>query len=308
MKKLNQSEKKVLTLLEENARMPASKIAKKTRLSPEGVIKIINRLQEQKIIYKFNTKTNYSLMGQEIYPVHIKLNQINSEIIEKINKLIKKHNSCAWHIFTEGEYDLMMSFKVKSKQDKENMIQLLQKLGNYILDKEVSLALDSFEISKSFVKKKRQIFLTTNHLASQLELSKEEFQLLDLLKKNSRQTVLELAKKMNSTARIVAGMIKKMEKSGVISGFKIKINTALLGYQPCTALISLASYTKEELRKFITYCKYKEGIYYVIHQMGKYDFDIKIDAKDVNEFYQLVSEIRNEFSFIKKITTLISKY
>jgi len=248
------------------------------------------------------------MIGQEIYPMHIKLNQINKIIVEKIKKLLDKHYSCAWYIFTEGEYDLMLSFKVKSKQDKENMIQLLQKLGDYVLDKEVSLALDSFEISKSFVEKRRKIFLTTNHLASELQLSQEEVKLLELLKQNSRQTVLELAKKMNSTARIVTGMIKKMEKNGVVSGFKIKINTAKLGYQPCTALISLSSYTKEDLRKFITYCKYKEGIYYVIHQMGKYDFDLKIDAKDVTGFYRLVSEIRNEFPFIKKITTLISKY
>jgi Lrp/AsnC family transcriptional regulator, leucine-responsive regulatory protein len=308
MKKLNQSEKKVLTILEQNARMPASKIAKETRLSSEGVIKIINRLQERKIIYKFNTKINYSLMGQEIYPVHIKLNQINSEIIKKIKKIIQKHNSCAWHSFVEGEYDLMLSFKVKTKKDKEDMTKLLQELRDYILDKEVSLIIDSFEISKSFVKKQGKVFLTTNNLVEQIKLDSEELNLLNLLRKNSRQTVLELAKKLNSTARIVAGKIKKLEKSEIISGFKIKVNTALLGYQPCTALISLSSYTNEDLRKFITYCKYKEGIHYLIHQMGKYDINLTIDAININEFYQIVSEIRDEFPFIKKITTLISKF
>jgi Lrp/AsnC family transcriptional regulator, leucine-responsive regulatory protein len=306
--KLTLSEKKVLTLLEQNARTSATKIAKQTRLSPEGVLKIINRLQEREIIYKFNTKINYSLMGHEIYAVHIKLNQINSKIVDKIKKIIEKHKSCAWYSFVEGEYDLMLSFKIKTKEDKEDMIILLQIMGDYVLDKEVSLAIDSFEISKSFVEKERKVFLTTNNMAKPIDLSDKELELLALIKKNSRQTVMELSQKLNSTARIIAGKIKKLEKLGVISGFKTKVNTALLGYQPCTALISFLSYSKEDLRKFLTYCQYKEGIYYVIHQMGKYDFDLTIDAKDTNEFYQLVADIRDTFPFIKKITTLISKY
>ena len=109
---LSLTERKVLTLLEKDGRMPASKIAKKTRLSAEGVIKIIKRLQDRNIITKFNTKINYSRLGYRLYPIQIKLTERNKETIKKITNIIKSHPTCAWYIFCEGEYDLLLSFKI----------------------------------------------------------------------------------------------------------------------------------------------------------------------------------------------------
>ena len=83
-KLLNQSERKVLTLLEENCRLPANQIARKVRLSPEGVLKIIKRLEEAGIITRFNTKINYSRVGYKIYPVHIKLLRLNNKIMKEL--------------------------------------------------------------------------------------------------------------------------------------------------------------------------------------------------------------------------------
>ena len=85
---LSLTERKVLTLLEKDGRMPASKIAKKTRLSAEGVIKIIKRLQDRNIITKFNTKINYSRLGYRLYPIQIKLTERNKETIKKITNII----------------------------------------------------------------------------------------------------------------------------------------------------------------------------------------------------------------------------
>jgi DNA-binding Lrp family transcriptional regulator len=79
MKDLSQAEKKVLTLLEENCRLPANQIAKKIRLSTEGVLKIIDKFKENKIITKFNAKINYSRMGYKLYPVHIKLLKLSEK-------------------------------------------------------------------------------------------------------------------------------------------------------------------------------------------------------------------------------------
>jgi len=309
MKKLNQSERKVLTLLEENCRLPANQIAKKTRLSTEGVIKIINRLKEAGIITRFNTKVNYSRMGYKLYPVHVKLLRVNKEIIKEIKEIISKHKTCAWYNFCEGEYDLLLSFKIFSEKDKFDMNNMLQEISENILEKEVSIALYAFEISKFFLDKTRsnKLFPVHNDELEKVELTDQEIKLLEILKRNSRETVLNLAKKVNLSARVVTSKIKKLEKLGIITGYKTKISMAKLNYQPCIALLSLGKYSDQELRKFITYCQHKKGINYLLRQIGKYDIELTLDVKDVNDFYKLMDDIRETFPFIKKITTLIAK-
>lgn len=310
---LNQSEKKVLTLLEENCRLSANQIAKRTRLSPEGVLKIIHRLKKSGVITQFNTKINYSRMGYALYPVHIKLIKINPSIINQTKEIIARHKTCAWYTFCEGEYDLLLSFKIRSEKDKLDMNQLLWEISDNVSEKEISLVLYSFEISKSFLPSRkssqlsRQLFPTFDHDAQKVELSPEEMKILRILKANSREIVLNIAKEVHLSARVISSKIRKLEQLKVISGFKTKINTAALGSQPCIALISLGKYDETGLKKFITYCQQKEGINYLVRQIGKYDFELTIDVYSVHDFYHLMDEMRSEFPFLRKITTLIPK-
>lgn len=308
MKSLNKSERKVLDILEDNCRLPANQIAKKTRLSPEGVLKIIKRLERRKIITRFNTKINYSRIGYNIYPVHIKLLKLNDEIIKMIKQIVAKHKTCVWYAFCEGEYELLLSFKIFSEKDKHDMNQFLLDISDYVLEKEVSIVLYSFEISKSFLNQdKGNFFPTFNHDLDKLDLSENEMKILNILRKNSREKALDISKKVNISARVVSSKIKRLRESKVISGFKTKINTATLGFQPCIALISLGNYNERELRRFMIYCQQKRGINYLVRQIGKYDVELTIDVHDVNDFYKLMDDIRENFPFIKKITTLISK-
>lgn len=99
--------------------------------------------------------------------------------------------------------------------------------------------------------------------------------------------------------------MRKIEKGKVIAGFKTNYGNAWLS--ACVALIIIGKHEEKEYKQFMTYCQYKEGINYYVRQMGKYDLELTIDAKNTNEFYEIMDEIRNRFSFIKKITTLITK-
>ncbi len=309
MKDLSQAEKKVLTLLEENCRLPANQIAKKIRLSTEGVLKIIDKFKENKIITKFNAKINYSRMGYKLYPVHIKLLKLNKEIIKGIQDIISKHQSCAWHTFCEGEYDLLLSFKILTEKDKKDMNQLLLEMSDNILEKEVSTVLYAFEISKSFLEEEHntKLFSILNHELEKTELSEDEIKIINILRSNSRETIVNITKKVNLSARVISSKIKKLQKNQIISGFKTKINTAKLNFQPCIALISLGKYTNSELQKFKTYCQQKKEINYLVLQIGKYDIELTLDVTDTNNFYELIDDLREQFPFIKKITTLISK-
>jgi len=300
---MNISETKVLNILEENCRLPANQIAKKIHLSPEGVIKILQRLEEEKIILRYNTKVNYSIMGYRLYPVYIKLTKKDKETIKRIKHILNSYKACAWYNICEGEYDLMLSFKISNDEEKYEINKALQELNDIIQEKEISTVLYAFEMSKY----SNKTFTTLDVKAKKVNLSNEDLTIINILRKNAREPILNIAKQVHLSPRVVSQKIKKLQTLKVISGFKTKINTSLLNYQPCIALISLNKYSSIELNKFINYCKNKEGINYYVELVGKYDIELTFDVKNITEFYNLIDDIRNEFHFIKKITTLITK-
>ncbi len=309
MYKLNKSEKKVISLLEQDCRISSRQIAKKARLSTQGVIKIINRLIKKKIIIKFNTKINYTKIGYSINPVHIKLNKLNKEIADQIKNTLKKYKCCVWNTFAEGEYDLLLSFKILDHKEKLDMYDALLELSPHILEKDVSMVTNAFAISKSFLEqtKDREFFTTVNLDHVKESLSEKDFKLIELLRTNSRNKIITLAAKLNTTSKSVILNIKSLKQKKVISGFKTTLNLAKLNLQPCTALITLQKHKQEDYNRLVNYCKNKRQINYFIKQVGKYDIHLDFDVKDINEFYELVDDIRNNFDFIKKITTLIIK-
>jgi Lrp/AsnC family transcriptional regulator, leucine-responsive regulatory protein len=308
MEKLNKSECKVLTILEKDCRRPANQIAKELKLSTEGVIKLIKRLKEKNIISKFKTKINYSKMDYCIYPLHIKLLKLNDSVIKKIKERIKEHKSCAWYNFCEGEYDLLLSFKIYDNIEKEDMDLLISEIAEFISEKETSIVLNAFEISKSFIPNPRKNFFTTYDYKTKSEkLSDDELKLIDLLRLNSRETILNIADKMKTTPRIAMSRLKGLKEKKVITGFKTKLNMASLGYQPCIALIATGKNKPEDYERFFDYCRSTEGIHYLVRQIGKYELELTFDVEGINQFYTLIDDIRSRFPFIKKISTLIPK-
>jgi len=101
--------------------------------------------------------------------------------------------------------------------------------------------------------------------------------------------------------------MKKLQKNKIISGYKIKIDMAILNYHPCMALISVNKVNSAQYGSFVSYCKQTKGIHYFLHQLGKYDIELTFDVEDIHGFYEIIQDIRNRFSFVKKITTLIEK-
>jgi DNA-binding Lrp family transcriptional regulator len=306
--KMNKSEAKVLTILEQNCRISANQIAKQVRLSPEGVLKIISRLKDKKIISKFNAKINYSRIGYALYPLHIKLSKLDNEVTKFLKEKINKHKSCAWYMFCEGEYDLLLSFKIMNETEKGDMDNFISEISEYILEKEISIVLNAFEISKSFTEKhKNELFPTFDYKLNNEKLNDDDLELVDILRSGSRETILEIARKLKTTPRVAMLKLKKLEQKGIISGYKTKVNTAVLGYQPCIALISASNADQKDYEKFFSYCKTTKGIHYLVKQIGKYELELTFDVESIERFYSLIDEIRNKFPFIKKISTLVSK-
>jgi DNA-binding Lrp family transcriptional regulator len=307
---LTTSEKKILHILEQDARYSYKTIAAEVRLTPEGVKQIMKRLLKKGIIKYYNTKVNYARLGYSIYPMHFRLNKPSTETKKNIESLIKKSKSIAWHSFCEGEYDLMVSFKIRSHEEKEDMELFIKKVADYVEYKDLSYVQYSWEIGASFTGGKQAIFQTIKQYKpseKEADLDNLDMQILQRLRLNARESTVRLAGTLHTTARIIAYRIRNLKKNGVITGFKTKINWQLLGYHPGIALIKLNTCTQKEERKLEEYLRTRGDFHYFVKQIGTYDIKCNFHAQSIENFYKTIEEIRDSFPFVRRIATLISE-
>lgn len=83
-------------------------------------------------------------------------------------------------------------------------------------------------------------------------LDQTDIQILSLLIKNSRMQWQEIGEEVHLTGQAVKNRINKMEKAGVIEGYTVKINSAIIG-KDVTAFITVFMKTTDHLsfKKYI---------------------------------------------------------
>ncbi|MET3729021.1 Lrp/AsnC family leucine-responsive transcriptional regulator [Fictibacillus halophilus] len=126
-------------------------------------------------------------------------------------------------------------------------------------------------------------------------LDKTDLRILDELSKNSRLTMKELGEKVHLTGPAVSARVAKLEDSGVIEGYTIKVNQYKLGYF-IHAFITI--FTQSTFHQpYLSFIKTKEQHIinnYKISGDGCYLLECKFPSNEIlNDFLKSLNEHAN---------------
>jgi DNA-binding Lrp family transcriptional regulator len=117
-------------------------------------------------------------------------------------------------------------------------------------------------------------------------------ELLNILKKNARTSVEDIAKMVRSTPEAVAARIAEYEREGTIRGYRALVNDDLLKEDRVTAVIEVKVQPERE-GGFDRIARRISGFPEVVnmHLMsGKYDLLLFVEGKNLREVARFVSE------------------
>jgi len=112
---MNDVDKRILSLLQENADMPIAEISKKVNLSPTPCWARINKLQKQgyikgKVAVVDRNKLNLAVVAW----VQVKTNQHNADWLKKFDKAVKEMSEVTEFYRLSGNYDYLLKVLVPS--------------------------------------------------------------------------------------------------------------------------------------------------------------------------------------------------
>lgn len=300
--KLDKKDSKILYELDQNARQSNSKIGKKVKLSKEVVNYRIKKMEESGLILRYSTIIDIFKAGLKRFKLYLRLRNANKEKIEEIGQYFNHHKKTEWVVICSGRWDIVTNFIVKDVNEFDEEVQkVLNKYSLYIQEKATGTTLHLSHATREFLRKdkKTQKKYIYYKVSSKIEkVNEKDIELLKILANNARYPIVEIAKKLNSTPRIVQYKIKDLEKKGIIQAYKVTMDPHKMNNIFCKAIFYLGNITNKRLNEFMTYCHNIKQALWPQRVIGAWDFELDVEVKGYEEFSDVLLDIKEKFSDI----------
>ena len=302
-KLIDEKDKKILAELDNNSRQTDSEIAKKVGLSKQVANYRIQKLVENRIITNFYTIVNIAGLGLNFYYVFIQLENINKEQEGKILQKISSLDSVGWLVSGMGRWDMIIGINAESVLSFEKYLnQIINLCGKHLHEYIFTTLVSAEHLSYKFLSSKEFSYgVKQGEKIKVVSLNDIDKKILKEISQNARMPITEISEKTKLPLHVVHYHLKSLIKTKVILGFKPKINISKLGYQWHLLLIQLQRATEEQKKQFIEFCKAHKKIYYVTNTIGNYNLMLDIHVENVEEFKEVLLDIKDKFSNIIKV-------
>lgn len=309
MKETDKLDEKIMYELDLDARIPASKLAKKLKKSKETINFRINRLLKEKYLDGFYTIVNTSKMGWYYIKIYLRFKGISPEKEEEIIGYIQNQSRLSYLAKTEGYFNLIVIIMVRQPNDMIDFLHpFMKKYGDFIQSKDITTFITAHRLN--------QKFFTSNATTKDryfprslgfYELDDKDKQILEILSENARIPLTDIAKKIGLNAKVVRYRIKKLERDQIVLGYASSPNFSKLGLQFVQINIALKDPTV--MQAVINYFDSTNKCLFVMEMLGKYDMAVEVHVKNYPELKGILDGFRKLFfdSYISYDVITITK-
>ena len=302
-------DRKILYELDLDARIPTTRLAKKLRQPREKINYRISNLQKRGYIRKFVCMINPSKFGYSIYKLFFKFQNLSKEKEKEIFGWFVDNKYVYWVASAKGKWDVNLTiFAEDINHFDEIMSEFHTRYGEYIQEQEFNTTLVAGILTKDWLVPEKQMRSKVAQVGGRVEnivLDKTDVEILRVLANNGRMSVAEIARKLNSTQKIVLYKMKELEKKKIILGYTTSLNLEMIGMQFFKALVFFNTMTRELKHKLIEYMRTNPHVGFFVFCVGSWPFEMELIVKDNKEFYQVMDDFRECFPEMKSYETLI---
>jgi len=296
LEKLDLKDRKILYHLDLNSRQSFSQLGKKVGLYKEIVNYRVKKLQEKGIIVRFNTLIDTLKLGYTCMRFYFNYQYITPEIKKEIIDHFVNFKCTQLVASPEGAVELCVFMMSKNVSEIHSFWQ--KTLSNYrdYFAKQIIVPFIGENIyPKSFLidEKDDRENLIVRRGGKIIDYDDLDFQILQLLAKNSRIPTIDISKKLNITTITITKRIKRLIKLGVILRFHVTIDWDIIGYKWFKVDLNLKDYNK--IHQIIKYLETNPHLSYIDKTFGYADLELELIVENVNQLKQIIEDISSKF-------------
>lgn len=303
MSELDLKDRKILYELDIDARQSLSKIAKKAGLSKEVVNYRINKLQEDGVINGFYARIDSSKAGLTLFRTFLKLQNITPEKEKELIDYLVSQKEIGWCVSIQGNWDINFIFWANNNDHFFKFWKKFKGLyGEFLGDNQIAIFAWFTNLPKGFLIGKKPEGFTVYKLGlhEKVDLDELDFKILRLLSKKAREPLIEIAKQLEVSDKVISYRIKRLEKEKVIVSYGVQIDLEKIGQEYWKIQLSIKNYPEKRLNELNNFCIEHPNIIYTNELIGGADFEIEGVFKNYSKLQEFIKETRTKFNDIIK--------
>ncbi len=297
--KLDLKDKKILSLLDEKARISNSQIAKKVQLSKPAVEYRLKRFEKNNLIFQYYTIIDFTKLGYSQYKIYFKFQDTTLEDEQKIIDYWKDDKNSIWVAQIRGRWDLAVSILAKSNFSFGKILNnFMNQFSKFILEKDVLLTEYSPLYAREYLTETKPSEFVYGPPSKIYELDETDKKILKQLSTNARTNIVDLAEKTDLTRDIINYRLKKLVKEKIIIHYRCYLNLRKLGIKHYKIVFRTKNFDQQSERQIKQYVAQHKKATQFLKLIGSWDLEIEFETGNEDELYQILNDIRKRFSNI----------
>lgn len=297
--KLDLKDKKILTLLDEDARLSNSQIAKKVGLSKPAVEYRLRRFEKNRVIFQYYTVIDFTKLGYSQYKIYFKFQDTTLEDEQKIVDHWKDDKNSIWVAQIRGRWDLAVSILARSNFEFGKILSnFMNQYSKFILEKDVLLTEYSPIYAREYLTETKPSKFIYGIPSKIYELDEIDKEILKELSKNARINIIDLAERINLTRDIINYRLKKLIKEKIIVQYRCYLNLQNLGLNHYKIIFRTKNFDEQSEKEVKSYVAQHKKATQFLKLIGSWDLEIEFETENEDELYKILTDIRKRFSNI----------
>lgn len=293
--KLTKKDKDILAYLDENSRYTNAQLARRTSISISNVNYKINRMLREKIISEFYILLNPFSFRKRYDRLIVQFRSDWDK--EEVRKYCKKDKDLGWFIFLEGAWNFgCQVWSDTTEETKEIIEKFLSKFSKYVNQYVISSLISIEKFEHNFLFEEFESKATMMKKVPEVKLDKLDKRIINLMFRNARMKLLDVAKKLNVDYKVVSYRLKRLEKENVIIAYKTQFNRFNLDYDYYKVRITYASHLKQDIKNIKGFLRGDKRVLFITEALGWSDLEFEIFCKNQDEYRKFQEDFKRKFA------------
>ena len=296
---LHAKDAQLLALLDQNSRASISELARKMKISKDGLNYRFRKLQEAGVITQFFAEVDIAKIGLVSGKVILQFQNVDKEKEDEIFEYLQSQSKIGWVVFCSGRWDCVFVYYVRDNYEIQELLSdIVEKYGKYILAKEVLQIPEYYIISRGWLKEHSERVISKIGGKVDPQVDELDIQLIKILTQNCRTPIIDIARKLKQSSSVIISRIKRLEEKKIIRSYYIGLDFEKVGKEFCKSFVYLHNYTKAEYKKLVNYCLQHPNVTALTNIVGAWEMELEMEVKNFDEFYKIMNQIKNQFKHI----------
>lgn len=305
---LDLTDRKMLSILDMEGRIPISKLAKKLNLGRDTTNYRLQRLIKSSIIKQFIAQIDSTKLGYSVYKLFFRFQNVNQTEKKNIFDWLVQNKYIYWIVESRGRWDCNLTVFAKNIHHFDEILSaFIDKFGSFVAEQEFNISLEVGALQKNWKlpNQKRELRLLYHNPQEQKKIDELDTKIIDVISNNARLKTTEIAKIIGSTERVVNYRLRNLEKEKIILGYSISIDYNKIGKQFFKSIVFLNVISTATRKKFQEYCRSRPNIIYYVFCMGSWPLEIEFAVENNQEYYAEMEQMKEAIPEIKGYETVI---